>query len=110
MTDIPMGVGMTREKVFAVWGPPDGLRGSGMPYEAYTLDDGRELWFLFGRDSPYPVVGVLVCTPGTGDHKILFESKSEPGKPASVRDRATPRAVHPRTLAGIRLTPALTQE
>lgn len=72
LAGLKLGPELTRDQVIAVWGPPDGDRGFGMPYEAYTMADGRELWFLFSPTPPNYLAEALLVSPQSGQHKILF--------------------------------------
>src|SRR5437764_5116393 len=56
---------LTREYVVAIWGPPDALRGSGVDYRAYVLEDGQELWFKWKLGPPRFGHEALLFSPST---------------------------------------------
>jgi hypothetical protein len=60
--DLIFGPDLTRDDVVAMWGPPDFLRGSGIAYSAYRLDDGQETWFEFQKESGRLVVAFVPTT------------------------------------------------
>jgi len=45
LDDLIFGPNLTEGDVVATWGSRDFLRGSGIAYSAYRLDDGQEVWF-----------------------------------------------------------------
>lgn len=71
LNDLKLGPELTRDQVIAVWGPPDGDRGFGMPYEAYTMAQGQEVWFVFSATPPRNLIGAALVGPD-GQHKVLF--------------------------------------
>ena len=46
LTDLKLGPQLTRDQVIAVWGAPDGDRSFGMPYEAYTMQQGQDVCWI----------------------------------------------------------------
>lgn len=71
LTDLKLGPELTRDQVIAVWGPRDGDRGFGMPYEAYAMAQGQEVWFVFSGTSPRNLITALLVGPD-GHDKVLF--------------------------------------
>jgi hypothetical protein len=63
---------LTRDQVAALWGPPDGDRGSGVQYLAYVLEDGEELWLEFLSMPPHRLHGAVLYSPESGKHRVLF--------------------------------------
>jgi len=77
LSDIKFTADLTREQVAAVWGAPDGHRGFGIDYYAYTLEDGQEVRIQFTPEAPYQLLAVIIVSPQTGQLKILFEKKHD---------------------------------
>jgi len=72
LSDLKFTADLTRDQVSAVWGQPDGKRGSGVEYLAYKLKDGEEVLMEFLPEAPYRLHGAIVVFPRTGQHRILF--------------------------------------
>jgi len=72
LDDIKFTDQLTESELFAIWGQPDGTRGSGLPYWEYTLPDGREVWVTFFETPPYRLNVALVGLPGSGKVEQLF--------------------------------------
>jgi hypothetical protein len=75
LEDIKLSAELRRDQVFALWGSPEGPRGSGFAYMAYILEDGQELWLAFCREVPEVpdrLLSALLFSPTTGEHKALF--------------------------------------
>lgn len=73
LSDIKLAADLTREQVVTMWGPPDGHRGSGLDYLMYTLEDGQELWLLFGLEPPFGLRAASLVSPEGGHRKNLFQ-------------------------------------
>src|SRR5262249_41911440 len=46
LSDIALTTNLTEAQVYTVWGEPDRREGSGIDYQVYQLEDGRELWIV----------------------------------------------------------------
>jgi hypothetical protein len=77
LSDIKFTADLTRDQVAAIWGPPDGKRGSGIAYIEYSLEDGQEVWLQFISGPPYRLQGAILLSPSTGQHKSLFEEQTD---------------------------------
>lgn len=92
--DVKFTPNLTREQVWAGWGPPDRHRGYGMEYEVYGLEDGQELWLLYvvyeetpyrsfgGGRPPYRLWEASLYSSTHREHKSLFRKEIR-----KVRDR-----------------------
>lgn len=56
LDEIVLSVQLTKTQMLADWGRPDAVRGFGVEYLVYRLDDGRWLWLLFASQSPQPLL------------------------------------------------------
>ena len=72
LSDIKLTAVLTEAQVAAVWGPPDGHRGSGIDYISYTVEDNQEVWMQFSYNPPYPLLGAILWSRSTGQSKVLF--------------------------------------
>jgi hypothetical protein len=72
LDDIKLCAELTEEQVLALWGQPDGLRGSGSDYRAYTLEDGRELWLEYSSDSRRHLLSAGLFSPTSCEHQLVF--------------------------------------
>lgn len=73
LTDVTFTAEMTRENLAAVWGPPDGPRGSGVEYYAYAMENGDEVWVVFSSEPPHRLTGALLVSPVRGTREWVFQ-------------------------------------
>ena len=62
-------VGRERNEVHKSVGPPSYLCGSGIPYDVYLLDDGREVWIAYQGAE---IAWGHVLDPGTKERESIF--------------------------------------
>jgi hypothetical protein len=72
LTEIKITSELTEDEVVSKWGKPQGHRGSGISYLAYTLDDGREVWLAFLAEPPRRLRGAVLFSQSTGRKVTLF--------------------------------------
>jgi hypothetical protein len=73
LNDLKFSADLTQEQVEAVWGAPDGHRGSGIDYFEYTLDDGSEVWLAyFNGVPPRKLMGALRFNPSIKQFEHLY--------------------------------------
>jgi hypothetical protein len=73
LNDLKFSADLTQEQVEAVWGSPDGHRGSGIDYFEYTLQDGSEVWLAYLNGvPPHKLMGVLRFIPSSKEIEHLY--------------------------------------
>jgi hypothetical protein len=60
LADIHFTSDLKQEQVEAIWGVPDGHRGSGISYIEYTLGDDAEVWLDFQTDPPHKALEAIL--------------------------------------------------
>jgi len=68
--DIKFNGNLTKAEVTAKWGLPDANVGFGMVYNAYTMENGEQVWLIFNQDEHLHGARVLI----DGKNKILFDA------------------------------------
>lgn len=78
LNEIKLSVQLTKEQIFAQWGSPNAIEGSGVEYWVYNLEDERLLWLLFASQSPQPLLKAIIFLD-SNDTKgsVIFDGMNE---------------------------------
>jgi len=72
LADIHFTADLTQEQVVAIWGQPDALRGFGIDYKEYNLENGQKVWIQFLSGSSNLVACVRLFSTNSDKSKILY--------------------------------------
>ena len=73
LSDIDLSVQFTKEKVLAIWGPPDAVVGSGVQYLQYKLSDGDVILLHFAQQPPHPLLMAIIPADHDKPTRQLFD-------------------------------------